>query len=230
MIAVEQPVVERDGRVTCHQCESTYKSLAQHWSKSENCNYPDLGQDQKDLIHGLVMGDGWFSSTTGNRNVYVATEMQSSEFLTWVSNQLGNLSKGVSPRNDRDIYYLSTRSIPELTQMKEKWYSGGSKSFPDCITLSQLSLSIWYACDGSLHWDGRGNYVQSVIYNYDQNLNQDYVDSMFSEVNFEPSVTDTSIRFTQSETYELVDYMIEVPGYEYKFEVSSKSKYNDAKN
>ncbi|WP_240938431.1 hypothetical protein [Haloarcula rubripromontorii] len=50
-------VVDARGGV-CNQCENEFQRLAQHWSRNQQCSYPDVGAAQHEAIRGCLVGDG----------------------------------------------------------------------------------------------------------------------------------------------------------------------------
>ena len=54
-------IVDNRGGV-CNQCETEYQSLAQHWSMSQSCDYPPLSEHQREIVRGLMLGDGSLDS------------------------------------------------------------------------------------------------------------------------------------------------------------------------
>ena len=50
-------IVDQRGGV-CDQCGEDYRSLSQHWSLSQTCDYRSLSDHQREIVRGLLLGDG----------------------------------------------------------------------------------------------------------------------------------------------------------------------------
>ena len=63
----------------CPLCGGQYSQLATHWSRSKDCSVPDLSGWQREVITGLLMGDG--SVVVPNKNPSLHVKMITEDFL-----------------------------------------------------------------------------------------------------------------------------------------------------
>jgi len=251
-MTTDEPVVESDGHVTCHECESTYERPGYHWSNG-SCQYPEMPDDKSSLVLGLMLGDGTLRTHTSDP--FVQTYMINEEFLEWIDGELEWLSTGVSlyrtaersaslsrdnghpdavEENYHDVYVMQTRTMPQF-QRYESWYANSErKRFPDGLVLSPIEAKVWYACDGSLNWDRRypNSRPHATIGVRSEMDDIGKVLSMFSESTFgtTPRVDENTIRFSVDETEDFLDWMGESPpGFEYKWTMSSLDDYEEQK-
>jgi len=225
----------------CQQCGNKYQIIGTHWSMNSSCNHPSFTDHQKEIITGLLMGDG--NICTVNKNPYIRAEMISPNYLEYISDQFGVLGGDVSlkmtaaesakrnrdsrfdpnakEQNYSDKYQWQSMSHPELQEFAD-WYSSGKKVWPAEIELTPTVLKHWYCGDG--HWDNSGsrNSIQIAMANEVNNANK--VDQMFRNVglpapsNYNISENNCNAQFTVEQSKELWEYMGEpLPDFEYKW-------------
>jgi hypothetical protein len=159
--------------ILCEQCGNGYEQVGVHWAGPKDCSYPSLSENKKEILIGLLMGDGTIHKKS-KKNQYIATMMISPNYLQYVDNELGWLSTGVSfhrsakenaetnrksgfssnakEKNYSDIYRHRTRTHPFITSLTD-WYSSGKKVWPEDIELTPTVLKHWYCGDG--HHDNK---------------------------------------------------------------------------
>jgi len=170
-------------KVECPRCGKEYQQLSQHWRTNENCDYPKLSKEQKDIIRGLLMGDATMNKVNESGSPYIKINLIKENYLEYIDGILSHFSTGVSlcitaeeaaeknrssgfspnakAEDYSDQYVLRTRSLPEL-QKFYNWYNSGQKKFPKNIRLPPKTLKHWYCCDGSLI---NGSSIQIAISN-----------------------------------------------------------------
>lgn len=187
---------------TCPECGEEYQRVSQHWRHNPS-HRPSFTQHQKEVIIGLLMGDGCIS--TSNKNPYIISNMISKNYLEYVDNIFGILGNGVKlsktakqsaeedrnsefnrnaePQNYCDVYYWQSRSHPELLEFV-KWYSSGEKIWPNHIELTPTVLKHWYCGDGTWETRGTSNCISFAMANEVDNTEK--VTKMFENVNLPP--------------------------------------------
>jgi hypothetical protein len=236
-----------DKNILCEQCGNKYKRIGQHWSMGKGCEHSNISQYKKDILTGILMGDG----TIGNKdktNQYIKAAMISPNYLEYVDNKLGWLSTGVKfhisseeiakkdskrgfntnakAENYSDQYVLTTRSHPFITSLTD-WYSTGEKVWPDDIELTPTVLKHWYIGDGYYDNNGSNNYISIAMANEIENM--DKVFNYFSSVGL-PEPYDyfissrkngsnrCHVEWTVEGSQKLFQYMGEpLPDFEYKW-------------
>jgi len=230
----------------CQQCGSEYERIGSHWSLSNSCSHPSFTDHQKEIITGLLMGDGCVSRADKNPRIQV--EMISPNYLQYISNKFGVLGsdvrlkhtakenakitrdKGFSPNakaeNYSDLYEWKSMNHPEIKEFAN-WYSSGKKVWPADIQLTPTVLKHWYCGDGSWNNKGSNNCIRIAMANEVDNT--DKVDKMFTKVGLpSPSNYTTRIhkngnmmcaaQFTMGQSKKLWKYMGEpLPDFEYKW-------------
>lgn len=185
----------------CEQCEREYKEIAKHWSMSPSCDHPSFTEHQREIITGLLMGDGSIDRGRGGRNPKLECEMINPNYLEYIDTQFGIFGNGVSlhrtaeenakqcrdrgfspdakEENYSDSYRWRSVSHPELEEFAN-WYSTGKKVWPDDIELTPTVLKHWYCGDGNWNNNGSRNYI--IIAMSNEVNNTDKVDIMFESV------------------------------------------------
>lgn len=230
---------------TCRQCGNEYTRIAGHWSASKECDYRSFSQYQKELITGLLMGDGWIDRSGSNPTI--RSEMITPEYLNYIDKKLDIFGNGVSLRmkaeesakenretgfsknakkeNYSDIYEWHSMRHPELNEFEE-WYSTGQKTWPEKVKLTPVVLKHWYCGDGN--FDNSNSQRHITIYMSNELENKDKVTKMFENKNLPTPTYYTSkrgknysrcdARFTVQESQELFEYMGKpLPGFDYKW-------------
>jgi hypothetical protein len=231
----------------CPNCGKERKNLSRHWYLSSSCEYPNLTEKKKEIISGLLMGDGTLAFWNKDRNCRLQVKMTNKEFLDYLDDELGIFSNGVSllftgreqaekseeafgvnarEENYNDVFVLQTKSVPEMNEF-DSWYSKEGKVWPKNIDLTPLVLKYWYISDGSL--DNSAHHKHILISCSSERENKKKVENYFKEKGLpKPSRWNeskrkaggwrASIAFTKSDTEKLFEYMGNpLPGFEYKW-------------
>jgi len=212
-----------------------------HWNPSHR---PELTRQQKEIINGLIMGDG--SINYSNKNPYIKIEMISPDYLKYIDDIFGCLGTGVklqttakqnakkskdsglSPNakaeDYSDVYRWRSRTHPYL-QKWAKWYKTGKKVWPEDIELTPTVLKHWYCGDG--HWNN--NYNRITISMANEVDNTEKIDKIFKNVAVPPPsnyvIYETkdggsvcNAQWTVGQSKELFSYMGDpLPNFEYKW-------------
>ena len=230
--------------VDCPECGESFDLIGQHWVFNED-HRPSLTQQQREIVTGLLMGDG--SLDRGNKNPRLYVCMISPSYLKHLDKQFGILGTGVSlkmaaaesakekiergfsqsvdPENYSDVYHWNTRCHPELHEFN--WYGSGEKVWPNDITLTPTVLKHWFCGDGNWNNSGSNNHIRIGMSNEAENT--DKVDSYFERADlplpsnydiykYDDGRVDCNAEFTVDASTELWDYMGEpLPDFEYKW-------------
>lgn len=234
--------------VLCPVCESyDGETLAAHWSNNPDCHAPEPSQRQKELLVGVLMGDGTINDHSPG-NPFLAVNMTNETFLDWLSYELGVFSTDVrmsststeqyqnaskyydntNKENYNDVYTLQTRSIPWLKELNS-WYSSGSKRFPESLELTPTIGKMWYVCDGSVHYytDSSNAHIQISASN--ESHREEYIKDLWSSVGFDGKFGNNSdnFRFTVSESKDVLEWFGKSPpGFAYKWEIRNREMYD----
>jgi hypothetical protein len=235
--------------VFCEQCNSKYERIGGHWTRSTSCNYPSISEKKKDILIGLLMGDGSIGHA-GCKNQRISTTMISPNYLKYVGNKLGWLSTGVrfsksakesatealergfdtnaKEENYADQYNLRTRSHPFITSLSD-WYSSGSKVWPEDIKLTPTVLKHWYCGDG--HYRSDTTHSNIVITIDNEIDNKEKISNYFNNVelpppsNYNTSSKTANAEWTVEDSYDLWNYMGKpLPDFEYKWPKELRGK------
>ena len=122
-----------------------------------------LTQEQKDIILGTLLGDGYLNERGGNVRLQMNHGLQQEEYIKWKAEKLHNL---LTPRglkretfNDRhsrtgkvNRFNFFTISHEYLAFLRELLYIDNKKTFTEeCLDrLTPLGLACWIMDDGSL--------------------------------------------------------------------------------
>lgn len=136
-----------------------------------NKNNVKLTRNQKSIIIGTVIGDGYLQRT-GAKNARLRLEhgRTQKEYLLWKIRNLSRLFQGkptdLSRRHPKTKkLYLYSRmqsdSTPELGKIHKIFYSNGRKQIPQCLDqyLDDLAMAVWYMDDGYYYKKDRNSFL-----------------------------------------------------------------------
>lgn len=229
----------------CYSCGNEYDRIAAHWSRG-SCSHPSFTEKQKNVIKGILMGDGTIDDKFDDRRnprfklyitnleyakyVYDVFENLATQepYIHMTSEELAEtrneLSSSTNPNDYKTQYKLQTISHPELDEFQQ-WYSTGEKVFPKQLELNPIILKHWYVCDGSFNNNGHRFYTEIHLSN--ERENKDKIEGYFKDIGIEvdrwrddkvEGRYKTSIIFNKGKSEKLFGYMGEpLPGFSYKW-------------
>ncbi len=234
---------------TCPICEKEFKRVGTHWARGR-CPYPKISPEKRDMVIGLLMGDGSIPVQSGKNNGVFHVPMVNRQFLEWYDYRMGIFTTGVSLKktaeelaennrksgfspnakaeNYHDMYTVWSRAHPYFTRLRS-WYRSGSKRIPDSLDLTPKIAKFWYISDGFLDVD-RNRSPRAAIRTISEADRQDFLIDLFQEQGFDPDFRRGTIRFTRKETREFLEWMGNPPpGFEYKWVIRSRDRYDRMK-
>src|SRR3989344_2133409 len=114
-----------------------------------------LSKRQRELVVGLLLGDGHLETQNGGRTYRLKVEHGSAqrEYLEWLAKEFQEwLVTGWDEKNKEKLGYgFTTVSHPAFRFYGAQFYQNGKKRIPPLIKklMSPLSLAIWFLDDGS---------------------------------------------------------------------------------
>lgn len=233
---------------TCDQCGKCFEHIGGHWgSYQTSCKYPKLTDNQKEVVTGLMMGDGSLDRLS-SKNPRIRCSMTAKEYLlhldreifpvmgtgvkkvkTAEESMLDNMNRDSgfessgNIENYNDIYSWCTRRNENFNEFN--WYKSGEKVFPEDIELTPTILKHWYCGDGTRATTNRNSYIRIAASN--ESDNKDKINKIFKRAGFSVSNwnegsgqghTPAAICFTVDESEKMWHYMGEpLSGFEYKW-------------
>ena len=130
-----------------------------------------LTQEQKSIIYGTVLGDGYLRAT-GKKNACLRLEhgAKQRDFLFWKVKMLAPLFQGkpkylerIHPLTKKTYCYWRhcSQTTPYLGKMRKLFYPQGKKRIPENIDkyLTSLALAVWYMDDGYYYQRDKCSYL-----------------------------------------------------------------------
>ena len=231
---------------TCPSCGERFERLGLHWWHG-TCPYPDIDKGRREILTGLLMGDGSIPRPSGGNSPVFRLPMTNRRFLRWFDDRMGILTTGVSMKktaaelaennrktgfspdakteNYHDMHTVWSRTNPFFEDLRRRWYPDGSKRFPADLALTPTLAKFWYVSDGYLDV-GRWGRPRIEIKARNESDRSDFLVSLFREVGFDPTFKRNELRFDCDDTEALVEWMGDPPtGFEYKWAVDSRERY-----
>lgn len=208
----------------CPECGQSFEALSKHWYYNEE-HRPNLSSRQKDIITGLLMGDG--SITRDGSNPRLVVDMCNEEFIKWLADEFGELAINLQswePEREEwnEVWRFQTRRLPELQRWAE-WYGTDGKVFPPDVALTPLVLKMWYVSDGDRDYVPRGRDGLRIAMNKERG-NEEKIEAYFEDAGLPtPNSWDhhdgaCRARWGGDDAEELWEYMGDAPeGFKYKW-------------
>ena len=128
-----------------------------------------LTQEQKSIIIGSLLGDGYLRIVPGRKNAFLEINHSISEkdYVDWKHQKLKNLVKSPpkarNGKGTRIAYRFFTKQHPEITKLYQEFYQGRKKVIPN-LKLNPLMMAIWFMDDGSKSY--RTYYLNTQRFDY----------------------------------------------------------------
>lgn len=223
--------------IECSSCGNEYTRLGQHLSLGD-CDYPEISDYQKQLLTGVLMGDGCIANRDGERPYFVV-EMISREFLEWLQSELSTISYSVrQAKTAEESYHSSEKSLdsklnienfsetyrfqtirhPWLNNLAE-WYDSGEKKYPDDLQLTPTVAKMWYVTDGGVRPRQPDHHNEPVVIACNNESERaEVVQSMFKKRGFDPQFKHGNVVFSVEESRDFLNWIGDpVPGFQYKW-------------
>jgi len=201
--------------MNCPSCGEEFNSLGKHLAFA-NCQ-PQLSNYQHEILRGVLMSDGWL----GSSNRCIQAEWKNEEYTKFVNEELGWVCSSVKQRKYRDsIWQLCTISL-DYIENNFNWYSEGQKRWPLSEPMTDTALAHLYAGDG--HLKERDKREPAVVICCDNEADRLYkIAEWINNSGYPkptPHVSENSSRlyFGTEETYEMLNSIEPIVGYEYKW-------------
>lgn len=175
--------------------------MGQYRGKSKNfvsslLQIMKLSRRQKDIIYGLILGDGYLQKTgASNARLRLEHSEKQKDLIDWkyleLSNIFGKKPKKISrihPINHRqyNYYRLQSNSSPLFGSLRSLFYRDGKKIIPNSIgrlIKSHLTLAVWYMDDG--YYYKRDESAHIYLPNYSRHDNELVVKALKDNFNIQ---------------------------------------------
>ena len=114
-----------------------------------------LTQDQKSLIIGTILGDGYLRIIPRRKNAFLEVNHSANQkdYVDWKYSILRSIVKSKpelrNGNGNRIACRFYTRCHSEITDLFRYFYKDGKKIIPDDLAIDPMSLAVWYMDDGS---------------------------------------------------------------------------------
>jgi hypothetical protein len=192
----------------CEQCGQEFQILARHWSQNQSCEFRSLSDHQREIVRGLLLGDG---SLDANDLTYLRVSSTRQSHIEWLANELGWLSRGVT-YDSSEAYRLRTMSHPNLGRYWT-WMEAPSTGY----TLTPTAARIWYACDGTLSFAGSSD-VPQITFAAKADKKRLALKDLLAHRGFDPLLWERRVALPREQTKQWLSWLGEpTPGSEYKW-------------
>lgn len=170
--------------------------------------YPELTGQQKEILLGSLLGDGYLSKIPKNQinSAFLKKQCKKyKKYVEWHVEELSPFSKKIDKiySNTKPICneagivehvevprYLAGHSVrtcqhPFFTEMRQKWYPNGKKIVPLDIDLTPLSIAIWFCDDGSNNPNNRCAVICTESFSIKE---VEFLSDCFSKFDIQPSI------------------------------------------
>jgi len=128
-----------------------------------------LTEDQKSVVIGALLGDGYMSCKT-NAYLKIGHSIKQKEYVNWKYQYLSEFviqpPSQYQGNGSRVGYRFWTRSLPIFTSFYRSFYDEmGKKIIPSQLSITPLALAVWYMDDGAKNRTGA--YFNTQQFNFD---------------------------------------------------------------
>ncbi len=121
-------------------------------TKSTDNTEGSLTEEQKDILLGVLLGDGAMRKKT-QALLEINHSIKQKEYVDWLyqkfKNYVGTEPKIRKSNGNRIAYRFTTKSLPQFTQYYDFFFTQKRKHVPFSLIIKPLTLAIWYMDDGS---------------------------------------------------------------------------------
>ena len=114
-----------------------------------------LTQEQKSLIIGTILGDGYLRIIPRRKNDFLEVNHSANQkdYVNWKYFVLQSIVKNTPKLRNGNGHRIAcrfyTRCHPEITDLFRYFYKDGKKIIPNNLEINPFSLAVWYMDDGS---------------------------------------------------------------------------------
>jgi len=110
-----------------------------------------LSKVQKQVVLGCILGDGYMRKKS-NAHLQITHSYKQKDYVDWKYEILKDFVLTKPKKYEGNLgrvgYRFFTRSLPEFTSFYNKFYKNKIKIIPKNLSLTPLSLAVWYMDDG----------------------------------------------------------------------------------
>lgn len=110
-----------------------------------------LTEEQQSILIGVLLGDGAMRKKT-HALLEINHSYKQKEYVDWLYQKfihyVDTEPKMRKSNGKRIAYRFTTKSLPILTTFYDSFFQERRKIIPDNLTLSPLTLAVWYMDDG----------------------------------------------------------------------------------
>lgn len=212
-------------RGECPQCGQQYQRLSSHWSHpNTECDYPDIPDESRQLVAGLVLAAGSVSGNGQNRHVRIGTVTD--VLAEWTADRLGWLCQSVRSEpsaGDETIHVVRTVAHPDLNRY-ERWPTlpdSDGRRPPEHFALRPLAARTWWAYAGGLEWAGPYNSQRRGVVSAKYDDRAKWIRDLLDNAGVDSRRADRRVVIPPSELATFLQWAGDpVPGVEYKWAAS----------
>lgn len=195
-------------------------------------NYAEIKPDEKEIVKGLLMGDGSIAGgkASPNANSFFTLQMTNKKFLNHLKNELNHITTNLRKQrtaqksvevansslerqttNAKSYYELKFSRHPYFSNLRSEWYGEDGKKFPK-ESFSPQKVKMWYVCDGSY------TRKRARISALNEKERMAKIVKTFEEKSLHPNISGGDIYFSVEETKKFFNYIGEPPpGFKHKW-------------
>lgn len=203
----------------CPICGEEKERVAQHWAMS-GCGHPEISQQQRALLDGLVLSRGTIAGNGSNRHLTISS--QNRPLIDWVADQLDWLVHVVrreQPEDRSPQWRLRTPAHPAINRY-ERWHLGDrrGRNPPEKFQLHPLTGRVWWSFGGGLEWSGPYDSQRQGGFSAEDDRRASALLDVLDRSGFKATRQDKRVRFSPTELEAWLEWIGEpAPGVEYKW-------------
>lgn len=167
----DREIAEKFGfnRSTIGLLRRKYKIKTKFSDKKSSNNELFLTQEQKEIILGIILGDGYINK---QGNLKVSHSKKQFAYIYWLHHKLSPLTFSLKENIKTNSFSFTTKSLDFLKQLRKELYVNGKKKITKKILekLTPLSLAVWFMDDGSINESKSNNTLHTEEFAYEDKI------------------------------------------------------------
>jgi len=136
----------------CRKCYRFRIKTGKHIVKKTITIPNKINSDQKNLIIGSLLGDGWISPKRKKSYFRINRSIKDLDYLKYEYNILKDFInkeiKTYKTKKNYEIVSFCTLSSDIFSKFRDEWYINGIKRIPKNLKLNKKNIAIWFCDDG----------------------------------------------------------------------------------
>jgi len=173
------------------------RKTSKSYSKAKKAREKDLNKDEKQIILGTLLGDGYLCKTTNSYCLSLCQSYKQHNYLKWKKDKLSSIIHADLYHYEEgkyNQYHVKSISHPYLANIRKQLYKPKKQVTYDYLNkIESLGLAVWYMDDGSFNENSQSKQITLSTESFGEKGNEIISDWLLDKWN----IPSTIIEYTQ---------------------------------